>query len=233
MIRPTGWVLTVAGSKNGYDDGPGKKAKFAMLAGLVVDSFGDIHVADWGNSMVRTIVRPCFSDADKDGVDDILDDNCVGQKNPKQEDTDLDGLGNDCDSDDDNDGVLDLKDNCPWVANPGQEDIDGDAMGDACDPVVCGDKKLQSGETCDDGNSKSGDGCSSQCQKEACAPACKGKKCGDADGCGGKCTSCEDGNPCTTGVCSDFGCTLDNVKDGTACNTGKVCTAGICTPGGA
>ena len=30
----------------------------------------------------------------------------------------------------------------------------------------CGDKVIQAGEGCDDGNTKSGDGCSSKCQVE-------------------------------------------------------------------
>jgi len=48
-------------------------------------------------------------------------------------DTDGDGLGDNCDTDDDNDGVADTADNCPLIANPNQADTDGDGVGDACE----------------------------------------------------------------------------------------------------
>ena len=38
-----------------------------------------------------------------------------------------------CDTDDDNDGIVDEEDNCPVVSNPLQKDADGDEIGDACD----------------------------------------------------------------------------------------------------
>jgi hypothetical protein len=43
------------------------------------------------------------------------------------------GLGNACDDDDDNDGVLDSIDNCPLTRNPAQANSDRDPWGDACD----------------------------------------------------------------------------------------------------
>ena len=78
----------------------------------------------------------CFGpDADSDAVADS-EDNCPSKHNPKQEDTDLDGLGNACDLDDDNDGLEDLMDNCQLDQNPDQEDTyppQGNDIGDACD----------------------------------------------------------------------------------------------------
>src|SRR5207247_9159741 len=46
-------------------------------------------------------------------------------------------------------------------------------------PPTCGDWKLDQGEQCDDGNTTSGDGCSSTCQIETPPPPPPPPRCGD------------------------------------------------------
>ena len=70
----------------------------------------------------------CDPDDDNDGVLDV-DDNCVLDANPGQENNDGDALGDVCDPDDDNDGVLDVDDACPTT--PGLTDRQGCPVGDA------------------------------------------------------------------------------------------------------
>ena len=70
-------------------------------------------------------VADCLTDdADGDGVPDSAD-NCVGVKNPGQEDFDLDTVGDVCDPDDDNDMVGDEEDCAPKDSSvyPGAEEL--------------------------------------------------------------------------------------------------------------
>ncbi|ACE83275.1 YncE family protein [Cellvibrio japonicus] len=80
-------------------------------------------------------------EADQDG-DQIPDtrDNCPNHYNPWQNDSDNDGIGDECDKDPynqdtDGDGYGDARDNCPNTYNPDQADIDHDGIGDACDAI--------------------------------------------------------------------------------------------------
>ena len=56
--------------------------------------------------------------------------------------------GDACDTDDDNDDVLDSADNCPLIANAGQVNNDEDASGDACDTDDDNDAVLDDADNC-------------------------------------------------------------------------------------
>jgi len=102
-------------------------------------STGVVGPGDSDHTIVASLLGN--GDVDSDG-DTVLDgdDNCPSTYNPGQQDTDSDGQGDVCDSDDDGDGVADTApDNCPKTYNPGQADMDGDGWGDACDQDADGD----------------------------------------------------------------------------------------------
>lgn len=111
----------------------------------------------------------CCLDSDMDGWPDhrlnctdvrCQMDNCVYVPNSGQEDADGDGIGNACDPDADNDGILNDPDNCPLIHNPDQLDSEsggGDKQGDACDncPTVVNVDQMDTdkdglGDACDD-----------------------------------------------------------------------------------
>jgi DNA-binding beta-propeller fold protein YncE len=68
-----------------------------------------LYVSD---SASGRVFRLHYDDADTDGVLDQRD-NCLGLSNPEQSDIDRDGKGDECDEDDDGDGLPDASDRCP------------------------------------------------------------------------------------------------------------------------
>lgn len=106
----------------------------------------------------------------------------------------------------------------------------------AVDPAIdtcCGNSSIDFGETCDDGNALSCDGCSRTCITETSPPcpsdgnACT-NDCSPAQGCtyapltGTACAG--DGNACTDDVCSAGTCT----HPAASCSDGIACTVDSC-----
>jgi len=99
--------------------------------------------------------------------------------------------------------------------------LDCDANPGAClPPSVCGDKKAGLGESCDDGNTKAGDGCSATCQIEAPYWACAfGSPCIDVRDCAAIADAGGDGGcviPPKAVVCGD-----GFIDPGEACDDGN------------
>jgi len=115
------------GMPNDWETAHGLDPNDDSDASLDPDTDGLSNLEEYQNN-----TDPNNPDTDGDSVNDGVD---VFPLDPTEwADNDLDGIGNNADTDDDNDGVLDVNDNCPMIANADQADTDGDGLGDACDP---------------------------------------------------------------------------------------------------
>ena len=137
-----------------------------------VSSSGGLDLVVWSLDPVNN------ADGDNDGVNDLTD-NCPNTNNPLQYDSDMDGDGDECDYDDDNDGITDNSgDDCPrggewnWTSdsttdfdNDGckdsSEDLDDDNDGidDSDDDCLSSYSPPRNWWTSDSSNDLDGDGC--------------------------------------------------------------------------
>jgi uncharacterized repeat protein (TIGR03806 family) len=116
---PAGSVLSLRMHDLGLDSMP-------PLAKSIVDSAATSTIDAWINT-----ASPC--DVDQDGYEDEFD-NCVNLANAGQQDTELDGLGDACDLDDDGDGLPDAYETNTGVfvgpTDTGTDPLDADTDGD-------------------------------------------------------------------------------------------------------
>ena len=142
LFDPVAWTLTQGPGDATADPGTGIVTWTSTVGGthqfeLTATNFEGNGSAQWNVDVTDDCNQngvPDSEENDSDG-DGVIDDcdNCPDDQNPDQTDTDGDGMGDACDDDDDDDGIDDIDDNCPTEPNPEQEDGDNDLVGDACD----------------------------------------------------------------------------------------------------
>ena len=136
----------------------------SSIMGLEIGPNGHLYYVDNGQDEVVRIDP--FMDEDGDGIGDDVD-NCPLIVNPSQANYDGDALGDVCDDDDDDDGILDLADDChignlSWISSSATDhdadgcadltedsDDDNDGVFDSVDSCATGDLGWTSTTTSD------------------------------------------------------------------------------------
>lgn len=125
-----------------------RHALAALLAAAVLLGFGALSGAVGGVALAHPQDSALDGDHDTINSPPVGDDNCPDDANRDQLDTDGDTQGDACDTDDDDDGVLDESDNCTTERNPGQNDTDDDGDGDTCDTDDDNDQVRDASDNC-------------------------------------------------------------------------------------
>ena len=170
---------------------------------LLSPGAGFVNSNAWANFGCGTQPGTCQTDVDCDDGNSCTNDVCQGGACVN---TAIPGCGGPCetavDCDDGNNCTEDVCQGGACQNNP----IPG------CGAPICGNGVIEVGETCDDGNTNNGDGCSNTCQTE-----------------GGGCVidaQCNDNNSCTMDLCVAGACVFSAQANGSACNDGNACTTG-------
>ncbi|NHN37147.1 hypothetical protein G8764_07570 [Pseudomaricurvus alcaniphilus] len=98
-----------------------------------VCALDDRGVSCWGDGIDNSLIPDLVIDPDSDAVNNQGGLDAFPLDPEEWKDNDLDGTGDNADTDDDNDGIADAEDNCPFVANSQQSDLNGNGAGLGCD----------------------------------------------------------------------------------------------------
>ncbi len=131
-------------------------------------------------------------------------------------------------------------DACASTDNPCQAGYVCNDDSDSCDPlVVCGNRTVEKGEDCDDGNTEGGDCCSATCTFEPAESPCPDiEYCDGVEACDGAgvCldttpVDCSDGVACTVDTCDETADICMHDPDNAYCSDGLYCTGiEVCDP---